>query len=105
MLAAATSVALTPIAAGRDFRPGGNPDRSGAVLDCSCALLLGAMGTTVDFATLFYPVSDNPAIAVSTSGRHPLDCAFKTVERHRAAVPTDTERFVIVITANVTFRH
>jgi hypothetical protein len=78
---------------------------SGAVLDCGCALVLGAMGTAINLAALFYAVSENPAVAMTTRRGHPLDCTFETVECHCAAVPADTEGFVIVISANVAFCH
>lgn len=69
------------------------------------AFLRGTGAATVICASIFKPVTDNAAAAMIAGRRQGVYRAFETVKRVAVATKNHFERFVIVVAANVAFRH
>ena len=80
-------------------------DSGSAIFDALDAFMLGAMGAAVDLAFRLYPVADHPAFAMAAAWGHGLNRAFEAVEGHCPVTLGDTERFVIVVSADVAVSH
>jgi putative intracellular protease/amidase len=63
------------------------------------------MGTTVNLAFRLHPVADHPALAMGAARGHRLNRAFEAVEGHGPVALGDTERLVIVVTADFALSH
>jgi hypothetical protein len=77
----------------------------GVIHDRGDATLAGAMGATVERPISFDPMANDLATAVITGGSELVNGALKTVERVGCAVANDFKREVILVPADVAFRH
>jgi hypothetical protein len=73
------------------------------ILETLDSFFLSAVVTAEKLAFSFEPMTDNAASARAAFGGHRLNCALETVERHCPAVPRYLKRFIVVVTASVTF--
>jgi hypothetical protein len=67
--------------------------------------LLGAVRAAIDLVLSFDAVTDDAAAAMCTSGRHCLDRALETVERHASITLSNDDGFIIVIATDIAFGH
>lgn len=65
----------------------------------------GAMGTAEEASVRLHTVADDPAAAVLTDRRHPVNRALETVEDVDRALRVDLERHVVVVSADLASRH
>jgi hypothetical protein len=65
----------------------------------------GAVRTTVERATRFHTVPDDLATTVGARRCKCMDGALETVERVRALRSDHLERLVVIVSADITFRH
>src|SRR5439155_400241 len=65
----------------------------------------GAARAAEDAPGFLHPVPDHPAAAVLALGRALVDRALEAVEGVSLTIPRHLERLVVVVAANVAFRH
>jgi hypothetical protein len=63
------------------------------------------MRATKDFTVCLDAVADDTAVTMRALGRHGVNGALKTIERHCPVALYDPQGLVVVISADVTFRH
>jgi hypothetical protein len=80
-------------------------ESSEPILEALDSFFLRAVVAAEKLAVSFQPMADDAATACDACRRHRLNCAFETVKRHRPTAHRHLKRFIVVITASVTFGH
>src|SRR5215216_3505535 len=60
-------------------------------------VLLRTVGTTVENAVGFHPMTDNTAATVGAGGRQSVDCALETIKYMGCVADTDFKAFVVYV--------
>jgi hypothetical protein len=96
------SLALSSMRRGRRSTTG---DGLGAVMDGGDAFFVGAMTTAEEFAASLRAVPDDFAPAMIALGRQSMDGALETIKVMGDAVHDYFDRFVVLVSANLTTSH
>ena len=78
---------------------------SDPILEALDPFFLRAVVAAEKPAISFEPMTDNAASACAALRCHRLNGALETVERHRPIAHRHLKRFIVVVTASVTFGH